>query len=389
MRYRFRDEFELKLTEKRVAPDEIESEASGAVYMNEDTLTDGASSDRTRNWNDDDADHDQPRSTGLRPALTWKNTDSWKRFLLRYFSDNIAPEMVLIDDSHNGWRHLILPLAWMDELVMKAVLAVSAFHLSGKTDGYAPCQGLANSSELYSEAIHELQNRKNLDQYDHQTKRRVILSIIVLLVAVMVTGCSDFPILFHLLQSALDTIGGEDELGPDELSEFALRQIHKMRVYAAPFISQQAGVYTILSQAPHSFDCLYYSSRFHPEKQCTIDLIASLRQQAYDIYLQRVMLNQTPGNELSSADVVRKFRASLESFPKGFPGDHSLVWASFIAASESYTPDNQQFFEQFLLRQYHRNGFGNILKGLELLKRIWARDVNWPALLPEPQVFIM
>lgn len=166
-----------------------------------------------------------------------------------------------------------------------------------------------------------------------------------------------------------------------------------MRVYAAPFISRQTGVCTILSQAQHSFDCLYYNSRLHPDQSCTLDLIANLRQQAYDIYLQRVLLDDPPSNQkpVSSADVVTKFRTSLESFPEGFPGDHSLVWASFIAASESHSPEDQHFFEQFLLRQYHRNGFGNILKGLELLRRIWARDVdvNWPALLPEPRVFIM
>lgn len=133
-----------------------------------------------------------------------------------------------------------------------------------------------------------------------------------------------------------------------------------MRVYAAPFISQQTGVYTIL----------YYSSRFHPEKQCTIYLIASLRQQAYDIYLRRALLNKPPGNELSSADVVTRFRPSLEPFPDGFPGDHTLIWASFIAASESCLPEDQRFFEQFLLKQYYRNGFGNILKGLDLLKMI-------------------
>lgn len=144
-------------------------------------------------------------------------------------SDNIAPEMVVIDDNHNGWRHLVLPLAWGDKLVMKAVLTVSSFHLSRKSGGRVQVQNqrLARPSTLYFEAIRELQNRKGLDQYDHQTKRLVILSIIVLLVAVMVTGCSDFPILFHLLQSALDIVGGEDGLGPDELSEFALRQIHK------------------------------------------------------------------------------------------------------------------------------------------------------------------
>ena len=110
---------------------------------------------------------------------------------------------------------------------MKAVLAVSSFHLSRKTDGKDSYQGLVYSSMLLLEAIRELQNRKDLDQYEHPTKRLVILSIIVLLVAVMATGCSKFPILFHLLQSTLDVIGGEDSLGPDELSEFALQQIHK------------------------------------------------------------------------------------------------------------------------------------------------------------------
>ena len=101
-----------------------------------------------------------------------------------------------------------------------------------------------------------------------------------------------------------------------------------------------------------------------------IDLIANLRQYAYHIYLQRVLLDNPPGNELSLADVVTKFRASLEPFPERFPGDHSLIWASFIAASESCSPEGQQFFKQFLLKQYYRNGLGNILKGLDLLKRI-------------------
>lgn len=84
VRYRFRDESELKLAKKRDAPDGSESEAPGAVYTNEDTLTGGASSDHTNNRADDDADYYQPRFTGLRPMLTWKNTDCWKRFLLRY-----------------------------------------------------------------------------------------------------------------------------------------------------------------------------------------------------------------------------------------------------------------------------------------------------------------
>lgn len=109
-----------------------------------------------------------------------------------------------------------------------------------------------------------------------------------------------------------------------------------------------------------------------------IYLVASLGQQAYDIYLQRVLLNKPPGNKLSSTDVVTRFRASFEPFLEGFPDVHSLIWAPFIAASESCSPEDQQFFEQFLLKQSCRNEVGNILKGLDLLKKIWARvvDVN-------------
>jgi len=213
------------------------------AYMDKGTSTGDSSTYSPGSEINNGASHDHLGLNGLHPALAWANSEGWERFLVEYctyaiiwsyilmlnlsVSDNIAPEMVVIDDSHNGWRHQILPLTWLDGLVKKAVLAVSAFHLSGKTDCHGIFKDLANPSKLYSEAIHELQNRKNLDQYGHQTKRLIILSIIVLLVAVMVTGCSDFPILFQLLQSALEAIGGEDGLGSDELSEFALRQIHK------------------------------------------------------------------------------------------------------------------------------------------------------------------
>ena len=131
--------------------------------------------------------------------------------------------MVVIDDGDNGWRHLILPIACIDELVMNSVLAVSAFHLSGRAAG----QRVADPSRLYARAIHELQKRKNLGECGRQTQQFVILAIVVLLVAVMVNGCSDFPIIFHMLQSALDTVGGDRGLADGEVAEFLLRQIHK------------------------------------------------------------------------------------------------------------------------------------------------------------------
>ncbi|KAM0228546.1 hypothetical protein ACHAPO_010623 [Fusarium lateritium] len=45
---------------------------------------------------------------------------AWKRRLMFHFSSNIAGEMIAVDGPHNGWRHLVLPVADRDELVMDA-----------------------------------------------------------------------------------------------------------------------------------------------------------------------------------------------------------------------------------------------------------------------------
>lgn len=159
-------------------------------------------------------------------------------------------------------------------------------------------------------------------------------------------------------------------------------------MYAAPFISQEAGVDTILNAAQKSNDCLNYYHKLHPEHSEALTLIADLKQQAFDIYLYRAF---SIGPSPSFADLVDDFKTAIESFPAGSPGEHVLIWPSFIAASESISTEHREFFKEFLLRQYRQNGFQNILRALELLERIWARDKKdeWPALLPEPGVLIM
>ncbi|KAF7563311.1 hypothetical protein G7046_g812 [Stylonectria norvegica] len=317
--------------------------------------------------------------------LDLSNLEPWKEFLLAYFSDRIAPEMVVFDDDHNGWRHLILPIAGADELIMSAVLSVSAFHLAGT----ARSIDMPDPSSLYAKAIRELQSRRDLTGCNRQTKQFVVLALVVLLVAVMVNGCSDFPIMFQMLQSALDAVGGENGLlDGGEVAEFTLRQIHKMRVYAAPLLSQDQGVQAMMSQAQESFECLHYYSRLHPKHSSTFNLLGSLRQQAFNIYLDRVLGGGLSTESTGSIDL---FMETVKSFPEGSPGEHVLVWPVFIAASESNSLEHHVFFEHFLERQYQRNGFANILRALELLKKIWSRSdsQDWPALLPEPQVFIM
>lgn len=289
----------------------------------------------------------------------------------------------MIDGGYNEWRNLILPVAYIDEMVMNAVLAAASFHLSRNTQ-----QNLANPKRHYAQVISWLQTRKDLTHCNLYTRQYIFVALIVLLVTVMITGYSDFPLIFHTLESALNAVGGENELGDGELAEFLLRQIRKLRVFAAPLLSQDTGVYHISLLPQQSFDCLYHYRKMYPNHASTFNIIADIRQQAFNIYLQRV----TDGpKSLTSVDNIEYFKQTLQSFPEGSSGMHMLIWSCFIAASESSTQEHQQFFRRFLEKQYQRNGFANILKALEMLERIWARKtyVNWPALLPESKTFIM
>ncbi|KAE8408782.1 hypothetical protein BDV37DRAFT_278787 [Aspergillus pseudonomiae] len=310
--------------------------------------------------------------------------DPSNEFLLTYFSHHIAPQMVVMDDKYNGWRYLILPFALSDKMVMDAVLAVSAFHLSHKTRGTLSVR----PDKLYAKAILGLQSRSSLNEYDMLTKQSIFVAIITLLVGVMVNGCSDFPILFNMLQSALDAVGGEGGLGNGDMTDFLLRQIRKFRVYAAPLLSEEAGVRSIVAHAKESFDCLHYNGNLHPDHALTFYLNAYLRQQAYDIYLERAL---TGPHGTLDPEKIERFKETLELFPEGSLGEHSLVWPTFIAASESLKDEHRLYFKQFLEKQFHRNGFLNLQQALILLEKIWARSsyTNWPALLPEPRVFIM
>ncbi|KAF4978256.1 hypothetical protein FZEAL_5362 [Fusarium zealandicum] len=302
-------------------------------------------------------------------------------------SDHIAPEMVVIDDCNNGWRNLVLPLACADELVMSAVVAVSAFHLSERAAG----QRIVDADVLYSRAICELQRRQDLQHYDVDARYHIVLAIVVMLLAMIVNGCSDFPIMFRMLQSALDMVGGENVMaaGGQVIADFSAQQIRKMRVYASPFLSLDEGVSAVTTQVQQSWAGQQLYQQTYPDQSQALGLISSLRDQAFQIYLHRA--SSAEDSLAASTHLISNFKQMLESFPEALPGEHVLIWPIFIAASESYITDHQQFFAHFLERQFLRSGFVNIRKALESLRRIWARDrtENWTALLPKQPVFVM
>lgn len=141
--------------------------------------------------------------------------------------------MLAIDGPHNGWRYLVLPIAHRDQLVMNAVLTASSFHMFLRNDkrpslddGPFTQPNHTSPDHLYELTIQGLKQR-DLAKCNYEEMQSIIATILVLLTAVMVNGRNDFPILFSLLDSATNVIGGEYQLAGNELGDFMLRQVRK------------------------------------------------------------------------------------------------------------------------------------------------------------------
>lgn len=130
--------------------------------------------------------------------------------------------MVLVDDHRNAWRHLVLPIAQQDELVEATVLSAAAFHFATNVD-----DRFLKPNAMYQRAIRNLRSRQDLMSYDMVANQSVLLSILVLLVAAVVSGSSDFRTIFGLLEACVHALGGEDCISHGELGTFIVWQIHK------------------------------------------------------------------------------------------------------------------------------------------------------------------
>lgn len=144
------------------------------------------------------------------------------------------------DGPHNGWRYIIPPFAHADELVMNAVLTVSAFHISLQQEKrqapdnrpLKPTLGLPPGYRMSPESLYEctiqgLKQRRDWAESTFEAKQSIIVTILVLLTSVMVNGRNDFPILFNMLDAASNVLGGEEKLGGSELGDFIMRQVRK------------------------------------------------------------------------------------------------------------------------------------------------------------------
>lgn len=171
-----------------------------------------------------------------------------------------------------------------------------------------------------------------------------------------------------------------------------------MRVYAAPLISEQAGL-NILSSASHwegVFDCLRHCSKKQPNHAVAAAFIEDIVHQARDIYLRQALNEITcvgPDSFARESNFrLQRFKETIEAFPVRSPGKQVLIWATFIAASSSTQEEHKTFFESILMENFSRSKFVNLLKGVAQLRNIWARradGVRWTHLLPQAQLFLM
>lgn len=322
--------------------------------------------------------------------IPFKPFKPWEEYLLDHFSDNIAPEMVPVDDQRNGWRCLILPLAHTDQLIRDAVLSASAFHFTSTVSAQQFAPGA-----IYHRAIRRLRGRQDLEHYSVAEKQIVVLSLLVFLATVLVSGSSDYRIVLKLLEAAVSAAGGDDILRHGELGQFIVRQIQKFRGYASPLLSQAEGI-AILSQtstvirpssSPGWEDFRAYYS-YYTNHQQSMSLVYDLHEQACGIYVQRAQAGRD-GPALSQE--VSNFRATLDKFPPGAAAEQILVWPIFFAALESTTGDDRQYFTDQLMAHHRRNGFANILSALEYVKRVWAKQTHssWTESLPSMEAFIV
>lgn len=347
--------------------------------------------------------------------------DSWKQYLLVYCkflvhpqtiavadnsdSNRIALEMVVIDDKNNGWRHLILPVAYTDKLVGDAVLAASAFHFSANIDEHQ-----FRPSLYYQKVIKQLRQRQDLTAYDIAGKQAVFLTLLVLLSATMVSGGSDFRILFKLLETALDTIGGEEELCSGELGVFLVNQIRKYallpidsntmltcsryRSYISPFLSREEGLQhlsltsTIRPSLSNGWTCFRSYYNLYSQYTDSMDMIYELNEIACSIYVTRALETSSTPKLIS---LVEEFKTKYASLPSECPGEHTLVWSVFLAAAASTLPEHSAYFADVLSNHYRRNGFGNLVAIREQLQRIWqlSDDEDWTQILPKLEVFVV
>jgi hypothetical protein len=137
-------------------------------------------------------------------------------------SENIAPTLVTFDGMCNGYRSMLLPLAWENDLVRCALLAASANHLCFR---HPKLINLALNFETV--AIEKLTCLSKSGNCVDRTRPTILAVIILLIINGMMNGASSFELL-NIAKSWIEAMTGNKsmkETPGSDLEEFLLDQV--------------------------------------------------------------------------------------------------------------------------------------------------------------------
>lgn len=152
-------------------------------------------------------------STVLRRLSTAMTVQPWvaplsaeARMLFSYFSEAVAPVMVVLDTVSNGYRELILPMAFEDEVLRRAVGVVAAQHLARERPEMIEAAEAGRTA-----IISRLRNDSLSATPDQVFNTSTWATLIVLLVGETVTGSADFSFLVNMLLCLSSSSRAEDK----------------------------------------------------------------------------------------------------------------------------------------------------------------------------------
>ncbi|PWY82098.1 hypothetical protein BO70DRAFT_35266 [Aspergillus heteromorphus CBS 117.55] len=311
--------------------------------------------------------NDLPEGT-LSPSLQpWiAPMDAKTRQLFDYFAQVVAPVMVVLDIS-NGYRDILLPMAFENELLQEAIVVVATQHLVPRQP---VLQEAAESRR--SAVISRLRHASQIDSPDIVFNLSTWATLIVLLVGETVTGSPEY---IHLLRTLLTLSRSITTPGTSPLQEFLAKQTEMFAFLGQPLLNETQGLECLRNPIDPGVWMPSGVKAHHTE---TLSLVKQVICKGVQIYLQRAITNQ------NSWHTLEDLRQLLCHIDPAEPGAHGFVWPCFMAAADSTDPAHRDFFARYMERIYSKTLFHNIPRALAVLPTIWQLQGpgKWTEILP-------
>ncbi|PYH90948.1 hypothetical protein BO71DRAFT_443549 [Aspergillus ellipticus CBS 707.79] len=313
------------------------------------------------------AEGEQEMAVSTSPIRPWiAPISSETRQFFDYFAQVVAPVMVVLDVS-NGYRDILLPMAFEDELLQEAIVVVATQHLVPRQPAL---QAAADSRR--SAVITRLREASQHDSPDLVFNLSTWATLIVLLVGETVTGSSEY---IHLLRTLLTLSKNIRNPGNPSLDEFLTKQTDMFAFLGQPLLNEGQGVEKLRTPIDPG---VWMPSGIKQHHNQTLSLVKQVFCKGVQIYLQRVTTNQ------NSWETLEDLRQLLCHIDPAEPGAHGFVWSCFIAAADSTDPQHREFFSRYMEAIHAKTLFHNIPKALAVLPTIWQLQGTrkWTEVLP-------